>query len=699
MFNKNIRLIIERNYYTPATNLPRFANPYLKKSDVDALNEIAKNPELLKKINPQLLSQVVQKLNNVTAPAPAPSAPARPTGMGEQMPGLRPAPLTEDLPGLKPEEEEPQADTISEEELTSIVQNEVYRLPENRRDIEGFTRLTAEDFPLLDNDTVTTYVQDVAGRRLNTGQGPDVILGIAGSQWREYIRDGVIDASLFAHFNYIKKTPYFRDRFDAVENAYNRVRELYPNSKIIIGGHSLGTALGQQLLVDHPDDEFLSVNGYNGLRNSAFDDSNDKRFQGYRIGTDIVSGAHDILRDETEKYKVNTKSKAKFKSDQENLKLIAGGVGVAALSKMSTKSWETYNKNKLLRGYTNAMREYQRGTGMPTSGGVPGDEGLVDTGSEVISQRTIPSLVNGNLRPANAAHIEEVFRQQTGLRPNRLGLYRWGNEERTFDELMQRAVQEDSAEFAEEVEAVVAEGSANVLKGGAWAAGYAAAPYVAGKVFLDHQSENFVTDHAQRFIKPLGRPLKDRDFGDNNAAKQSVALGVAYQGFSKGAKSIAKNEALEWVKDKLGTENLSAEAKIRAKRFFNRLSAQGKKSAQRIVDRISGSMQAPENPDDLNIEHLLRPDQDTDVEEQKEEEEVLEEGKEAEEEEEGIHLVIDPDQELASSWNEPWSEAEVDEWVSKSWAEKLEDAGLEMITDISEFAADEEKLASLIPLL
>jgi hypothetical protein len=374
--------------------------------------------------------------------------------------------------------------------------------------------------------------------------------------------------------------------------------------------------------------------------------------------------------------------------------LIAGGAGVAAMSKMATKSWEAYNKNKILRGYTNAMREYQRGTGMPSTGGLPGDEGLVDTGSQVISQRTIPSLVDGRLRPANAAHIEEVFRRQTGLRPNPQGLYRWGNEERSFDELMQRAVQENSAEFAEEVEATVAEGAANVIKGGAWAAGYSAAPYVAGKIFLDHQSENFVTDHAQRFIKPLGRPLKERKYSDITAAYQSVALGAAYKGFTKGAKSIAKNEALEWVKDQLGTENLSAEAKIRAKRFFNRLSAQGKKSAKRIVDRISGSMKAPENPDDLNIEHLLRPD--TDIEEQKEEEEVLAEGKE---EEEGIHLVIDHDQELASTWNEPWSEAEVDEWVAKSWGEKLEEAGLELITDLSEFAADEEKLASLVPLL
>ena len=668
MFNKNIRLIIERNYHTPATNLPRFVNPYLKKSDVDVLNEIAKNPELVKKLDPKLLSQTLKGLNAVT-------------DRGEQLPGLRPAPLG-DLKGLYPTAEPPPSTPpppapppptpITDEELSSIVQDEVYRLPANRRDIVGFTRLTEDKYPLLDNETVTTYVRDTQARRLDTGSGPTVVLGIAGTQWRNMIRDGVIDASLFAHFDYIKKTPYFRNRFDAVEKAYNRVRELYPDSNIIVGGHSLGNALGQELLNNHKDDSKIFVNGYNGLRDPNFDDSTDKRFKGHRISDDVVSGVHDIFREEKEQYALKTKAPSKKKSDEKNLALVAGASGIAAIGDMAPNSYKIYKKNKIMTGYRNALIRYKQGVGKPMTGGPPGNEGLVDVDEYTVD--TIPTLVDNRLIPAQRENIEKLFKEETGLKPNKKGLYRWKGKRQTFDDLMQRDIQIDSEAFEAEVEAEVSNTIANVAKGSAWSATFAAAPWLAGKILLDHQSSNFISDNAKKFIKPLGRKEKERDYKDITAAIQGGVGAVAYQGVKSGAKSVAKNEALEWVKDRMGVDSLTGEAKARAKKFYKRLSAQGKKSAEKIVDRIKEKFDNSE-PDEEEKQSLLSQEE----EEEKEEEETLQEGKEGEEE---MHFVIDHDKELPSTWTE-----------------SLEDNGFEILDDITHILSDEEKLAALVPLV
>ena len=673
MFNKNINTTLESNYYTKPLNEPQFVNPFLQKSEVEALNEILKNPDLLARLNPSLLSQTLEGLNPVAE-------------RGVQLPGLRAAPLG-DVTGLNPV---PQSNTISDEELTSIVQNEVYRLPDNRRDIVGFTRLTEDQFPLLDNETITTYVRNTSGRRLGTGSGPTILLGIAGSQWRNFIRDGIIDGSLFLHFDYIKNTIYFRNRFDAVENAYNRIKELYPDSNIIIGGHSLATALGQELLNNHKDDPNIFLNGYNGLRDPNFDDSTDKRFKGHRIEKDVVSGVHDIFRDEKTKYALKTKEHSKKKSDQNNLALVAGASGIAAIGDMAPNSYKIYKKKKIMTGYRNALIRYKQGVGKPMTGGPPGNEGLVDV--EEYTMDTLPSLVNNRLIPAQRENIERLFRKETGLKPNKRGLYKWKGKRQTFDDLMQRDIQIDSEAFEAEVEGEISATIANVAKGSVWTGTFAAAPWLAGKILLDHQSSNFISEHASKFIKPLGRKEKEREYKDITAAMQGGGAAVAYQAGKSGAKSVVQDEALEWVKDRMGIDTLTEEAKQKAKNFYKRLSSRGKKSAEKIVDRIKEKFDFTEE----ESEGLL-----SQQEEEKEEEEILQEGKEEE-----MHFVLDRDKELPSTWTENLEEKGFEILDKIPETENLEQKEFEildeipdLLSEVTQLLSDEEKLAALVPLI
>ena len=228
MFNKNIKSIAVKNYYTNPVGEPRFDNPYLLMSQNQVLNQLAINKHLLDKHRPQIQS---------------PAKPGPPIQM-----------------------------TVEEEEdLARHVMREVYEDPKDRRDIQGY-RLSIG----LSSDEHAVYV----GKN-------NILFGLRGSSVpKDFVADAEIGLkNVMGYPDALSQT--LNNRYARDEAMYNKIRAEYPNKHIIMAGHSLGNTLGMNILKNHQDDQNLKFFGYNGWIHPDY--NKDRRAYHTRQEGDLVS--------------------------------------------------------------------------------------------------------------------------------------------------------------------------------------------------------------------------------------------------------------------------------------------------------------------------------------------------------------------------------------------------------------------------
>jgi len=163
-----------------------------------------------------------------------------------------------------------------EQNLARHIMSEVYKNEDERRDIEGYTKLES-----LGDDRNLVY---------KSNKDNTVLYGIRGTE-KTSPTDWITDLEIGVKKYITDKLPQatMDERFDATQKVYSKIRELYPKSKIIMGGHSLGNAAGLHVLYKNKDDSNISLYGYNGYNHPLYVGNNDPRYNPQRTAYDAVS--------------------------------------------------------------------------------------------------------------------------------------------------------------------------------------------------------------------------------------------------------------------------------------------------------------------------------------------------------------------------------------------------------------------------
>ena len=311
IINKRIAELKKENYKIKPQNLVRFNNPYLLKSKTEVLNEIYnKNIPLDKKAKNEIIS-TTNLSDSFNVPHPQ---------MPSEMPQSKPIKIEDDstdesvkfrVPNSNNEslifEFKPDDNTninFENLELAQHVQNEVYKNIDERRPIEGFNRIKT-----LGNAENVVYKSD-------SRQSRNLVLwGIRGSTMDNYANDFVVDAQigLKKHLSnpltdWLIPESAMKERFKNTRIKYLKIRDKFPNAEIIMGGHSLGNAVGLDILNRYPDDKNLKLFGFNGYNHPIYSGLNDERYSTIRAEDDLVSLISDnhpnvikVLKDPTER--------------------------------------------------------------------------------------------------------------------------------------------------------------------------------------------------------------------------------------------------------------------------------------------------------------------------------------------------------------------------------------------------------------
>lgn len=236
--NKQIEALSIRNTMIKPVNMTQFNNAFLLLSETEALNKLVVN-----------------------------TLPSSRAAVGNIEPKDSHI-LGKGLTIYEPSENEA-------ENLARHVMNEVYTSPENRRDISGYTMLNS-----LSDDRNLVYKSNKSNTILYGIRGTDPL---SGSDW-------VTDLSIAADkggVTYLDGP--MNERYDNANKIYSDLRNLYPKSKIIIGGHSLGNSVGLDLLYKHQSDDNIDLYGYNGYFHPVYTGKKDPRNHPQRTEGDIVS--------------------------------------------------------------------------------------------------------------------------------------------------------------------------------------------------------------------------------------------------------------------------------------------------------------------------------------------------------------------------------------------------------------------------
>jgi hypothetical protein len=237
-FNNQIDKLIEKNKHLKPVNMTHYDNPFLLLSETSALNELLANT--------------------------LPSSRAEVEGIEPNDSHI----LGSGLTIYK-------SSSNNAENLARHAMNEVYKSPENRRQIEGYTMLNS-----FGDDRNVVYKSN----KSNT-----ILYGIRGTEptsGTDWLTDLEIASS--ATLN-VLPTGQMKERFNNANNIYSKLRELYPKSKIIMGGHSLGNSVGLDILYKHQSDDNMELYSYNGFLHPVYTGKKDPRNHPQRTENDIVS--------------------------------------------------------------------------------------------------------------------------------------------------------------------------------------------------------------------------------------------------------------------------------------------------------------------------------------------------------------------------------------------------------------------------
>jgi len=213
-----------------------------------------------------------------SAPTPAPtSAPtSAPTDaeIKEYVSSIR-QPSTNFITSITPFKSDILETKKNELELARHVQSEVYKKPDDRRSIKGFKRIRN-----LGNDENVIY-------KSFEGFKNQVIWGIRGS---DSVEDFMVDAQIWAKkHNYIFPSGLMDKRFVKANLKYKEIRKQFPNANIIMGGHSLGNAVGLEILKNNNEDDNLLLYGFNGYNHPDYIESDKEKYNTLKVDGDFVS--------------------------------------------------------------------------------------------------------------------------------------------------------------------------------------------------------------------------------------------------------------------------------------------------------------------------------------------------------------------------------------------------------------------------
>lgn len=192
-------------------------------------------------------------------------------------------------------------DNEYDKDLAKHLQSEVYSIPENRRSIQGFKRIRD-----LGDDEVVVY------KSKSTYKNNEVLWGVRGSA---NLNDFITDAEILGSKLQPLTTPLMTARFERANKKYLEIRKRFPNARIIMGGHSLGNAIGLEVLKNHKDPNMVFY-GFNGYRHTDYNGDNDKRYHTIKNEGDAVSWISD-----------NSKSLIETIKDPENRNKLIAGLG------------------------------------------------------------------------------------------------------------------------------------------------------------------------------------------------------------------------------------------------------------------------------------------------------------------------------------------------------------------------------------
>ena len=271
--NNHIDKLIEKNKHIKPVNQTTYQNPYLLLSETRALNELVSNmrpstraeTEDIDKKQPPPLYDSRRR---------SPSSRRRRSGTAPEYPTSAPTAPPTDAPTLGHGNTIYEPSVTEEQNLARHVMSEVYKNEYERRDIEGYTKLES-----LGDDRNVVY---------KSNKDNTVLYGIRGTA---DATDWLTDLEIGIKSYLTDKTPQatMNERFDATQKIYSKIRELYPKSKIIMGAHSLGNAVGLDVLYKNKDDSNMSLYGYNGFNHPLYVGNNDPRNNPQRTAYDIVS--------------------------------------------------------------------------------------------------------------------------------------------------------------------------------------------------------------------------------------------------------------------------------------------------------------------------------------------------------------------------------------------------------------------------
>lgn len=232
-FNEKIKQIKRDNYNTKPANIEPWVNPFLRLSDNEIYNKL-------------LISDIGNILNNRinddnTLINNDNNNPRNIINKKNKINANNAISKSSISTTLSPEESE---------NLARHIMSEVYTAPDERRNIEGY-RLSKS----LSTDEHVVYVGN---------KGKNILLGLRGSaSVKDFVADAQIGAKTLVGLpDMLSNT--LNNRYNRDENVYNAIRSKYPNKHIVMAGHSLGNALGMNILKNHKNDKNITFYGYNG---------------------------------------------------------------------------------------------------------------------------------------------------------------------------------------------------------------------------------------------------------------------------------------------------------------------------------------------------------------------------------------------------------------------------------------------------
>ena len=266
--NNKIDILIENNKKIKPVNITTFKNPFLMLNEVTALNNLVSNT----RPSTRAKKEGIEKPRDDSRRR-SPSNRRRRSGTSAPTSATTSAPIDSPILGhgftiYEPSESE-------EDNLARHVMDEVYKDVSERRDIEGYTKLES-----LGDSQNLVY---------KSNKDNIVLLGLRGTNpTSPYDLLTDLEIGLGAYTDKLPKGT-MTERYDIANGVYNKIRKLYPKSKIIMGAHSLGNSVGLDILYKNKEDSNLKLHGFNGFFHDKYVGKNDPRNIPHRIEGDLVS--------------------------------------------------------------------------------------------------------------------------------------------------------------------------------------------------------------------------------------------------------------------------------------------------------------------------------------------------------------------------------------------------------------------------